>query len=151
MISCPSRRSLLCTGRNPSLLADSVRGNQPSGSMWRWVLMFMVSRTLGPRGLKCVQLTATFHSRDPSDRFMANIAFNCNVFHSSSMTPLLSATQVSTYLGISKRSLETLLARGEGPSFLWVGSQRRWVQQELINWTLQRNEKPRKAGQSLNH
>ena len=63
------------------------------------------------------------------------------------MTPLLSATQVSSYLGISKRSLETLLARGDGPRFLWVGNQRRWAQQELIDWTLQKIGKPEKEGQ----
>ena len=65
------------------------------------------------------------------------------------MTPLLSATQVSRYLGISKRSLETLLARGDGPRFLWVGSQRRWAQQELIDWTLKKIGKPEKEGQCL--
>lgn len=63
------------------------------------------------------------------------------------MTPLLSATQVSRYLGISKRSLETLIARGEGPRYLWVGSQRRWAQHELMEWTLQRVGKPIKEGQ----
>ena len=80
-----------------------------------------------------------------------NLASNCNDFHSSSMTPLLSATQVSSYLGISKRSLETLLARGDGPRFLWVGNQRRWAQQELIDWTLQKIGKPEKEGQCLHN
>lgn len=78
-----------------------------------------------------------------------NLAVNCNVFHSPSMNPLLSATQVSKYLGISKRSLETLLAGGAGPRYLWVGSQRRWTQDELINWTLQKIEPPDKEGQGL--
>ncbi|WP_425333288.1 helix-turn-helix transcriptional regulator [Acidovorax temperans] len=63
------------------------------------------------------------------------------------MEPLLSATQVSSYLGISKRSLETLVAKGEGPRFLWVGGQRRWAQQELIDWTLQRTGKALKETQ----
>lgn len=61
------------------------------------------------------------------------------------MNPLMSATQVSKYLGISKRSLETLLARGDGPRYLWVGSQRRWAQDELINWTLHKIEQPVKG------
>lgn len=65
------------------------------------------------------------------------------------MNPLLSATQVSKYLGISKRSLETLLSRGDGPRYFWVGSQRRWAQQELINWTREQMEKPERGGQAL--
>lgn len=66
MISCPSRSSLLCTGWKPSLLAASVSGNQPSGSM----LMFMVLSTVDLMVLQCVHLTATFHSRCPDGRFM---------------------------------------------------------------------------------
>lgn len=67
------------------------------------------------------------------------------------MSPLLSATQVAVFLGISKRSFETLLARGEGPKFLWVGGQRRWVQHELIEWTSGRIGKQEKGGQPLHH
>lgn len=65
------------------------------------------------------------------------------------MNSLLSAIQVSRYLGISKRSLETLIARGEGPQFLWVGSQRRWTQHDLVEWTLQRVGKPVKEAKPI--
>lgn len=68
-----------------------------------------------------------------------------------SMNPLLSAAQVSLYLGISKRSLETLLSRGDGPRFLWVGCQRRWAQSELIEWTRARVVNPKKEGQTTSN
>lgn len=64
-----------------------------------------------------------------------------------SISPLLNATQVSKYLGISLRSLETLITKGDGPRYLWVGRQRRWVQQELIEWT---NGKMQKQEQGEN-
>ncbi|WP_420807471.1 helix-turn-helix transcriptional regulator [Acidovorax kalamii] len=64
------------------------------------------------------------------------------------MSPLLSAAQVSQYLGISKRSLETLLSRGDGPRFLWVGCQRRWAQSELTEWTRTRIVNSKKESQS---
>lgn len=54
------------------------------------------------------------------------------------MEHLLDAIQVSQYLKISKRSLESLLARGEGPRHLWVGRQRRWRPDDLHRWTADR-------------
>lgn len=65
------------------------------------------------------------------------------------MNPLLSAAQVSEYLGISKRSLENLLSRGCGPRYFWVGSQRRWAQDELITWTRNQVEKPEQGGHPI--
>jgi predicted DNA-binding transcriptional regulator AlpA len=67
------------------------------------------------------------------------------------MNPLLNAGEVSKYLGISKRSLESLLSKGEGPKFLWVGKQRRWTAVELINWTNQQSTQTNKGGQYLKH
>ncbi|MBU0589214.1 MAG: helix-turn-helix domain-containing protein [Gammaproteobacteria bacterium] len=56
------------------------------------------------------------------------------------MNKLMSAFEVATYLGISKRSLESLLARGDGPRFIKIGNLRRWQQEELVHWTLQKME-----------
>jgi excisionase family DNA binding protein len=56
------------------------------------------------------------------------------------MNKLMSASEVASYLGISKRSLESLLARGDGPRFIKIGNLRRWQQEELIHWTLQKME-----------
>ena len=68
------------------------------------------------------------------------LASDCINISQKSMNKLLSATEVASYLGISKRSLESLLARGEGPRFIKIGNLRRWQQEELINWTLQKME-----------
>lgn len=65
------------------------------------------------------------------------------------MNRLLSATEVSEYLGISKRSLESMLQRGAGPRYLWVGRQRRWAPLEVINWTRQQMDNEEKGGQPV--
>jgi len=67
------------------------------------------------------------------------------------MNPLMNASQVSSYLGISRRSFETLIARGDGPRFLWVGSQRRWVPEELIDWTSKRTGRPSRKEVQVTH
>lgn len=67
------------------------------------------------------------------------------------MNPLLNAAEVSKYLGISKRSLESLLAKGEGPKYLWVGKQRRWSAGELLNWTSQRTMSLTQGGSTKEH
>ena len=56
------------------------------------------------------------------------------------MNSLLSAHEVAKYLGISKRSFESLLSRGDGPRFIKIGNLRRWQQEELVHWTLQKME-----------
>lgn len=59
------------------------------------------------------------------------------------MNKLMSAAEVATYLGISKRSLESLLAQGDAPRYIKVGHLRRWRQEELIDWTLNKmDERP---------
>lgn len=67
------------------------------------------------------------------------------------MNPLLNAAEVSKYLGISKRSLEALLAKGEGPKYLWVGKQRRWTTGELLNWTSQQTLSLEQGGSAKKH
>lgn len=67
------------------------------------------------------------------------------------MNPLLNAGEVCKYLGISKRSLESLLSKGEGPKFLWVGKQRRWTAEALITWTNQQSIQTNQGGQDLEH
>ena len=50
------------------------------------------------------------------------------------MEPLLDAGEVARILKISKRTLESMIARGEGPLMIMVGRQRRWMPDDLTMW-----------------
>jgi len=50
------------------------------------------------------------------------------------MEPLLNAGDVARALGISVRTFESLLSRGEGPVFVKVGRQRRWANADIHLW-----------------
>lgn len=47
---------------------------------------------------------------------------------------LLSAAEVSRLLGVSLRTFECLIARGETPPFLTIGRQRRWRPRDVDAW-----------------
>lgn len=57
------------------------------------------------------------------------------------MEKLLDVNGVSDQLNISKRSLEQLLASGEGPRHLLIGRLRRWRRSEVDEWVEQRLRK----------
>lgn len=48
--------------------------------------------------------------------------------------PLMDARKVATLLGVSLRTLDTLVARGEAPVFIRVGQVRRWRMAEINAW-----------------
>lgn len=48
--------------------------------------------------------------------------------------PLMDARKVATLLGVSLRTLDTLVARGEAPVFIRVGQARRWRMAEINAW-----------------
>ncbi len=50
------------------------------------------------------------------------------------INPLLDARSLSNVLSISPRTLETLVARGEGPPYIRLGRQRRWRLEEVDAW-----------------
>lgn len=48
--------------------------------------------------------------------------------------PMMDARTVASLLGISLRTLDTLVARGEAPAFIRIGQARRWRMAEINNW-----------------
>ena len=50
------------------------------------------------------------------------------------MDALLDANEVTKLLGVSRRTLENLLARSEGPEYLSIGRQRRWRPTDIDRW-----------------
>lgn len=48
--------------------------------------------------------------------------------------PLMDARKVATLLGISLRTLDTLVARREAPAFIRIGQARRWRMAEINAW-----------------
>lgn len=44
---------------------------------------------------------------------------------------LLTAREVAERFGVSLRTLETLIKRGNAPVFVWIGNQRRWREDDL--------------------
>lgn len=48
--------------------------------------------------------------------------------------PLMDARKVAALLGISLRTLDTLVARGEAPAFIRIGQARRWRMAEINLW-----------------
>jgi excisionase family DNA binding protein len=60
----------------------------------------------------------------------------------TAFSPLMDARALSLVLSISPRTLETIVARGEGPPFIRLGRQRRWRLEDVDAWI--------KAKQALN-
>ena len=56
------------------------------------------------------------------------------------MEPLLSADEIAQILKISKRTLESMIARGEGPPMMTIGRQRRWRLCDLEEWLINRTQ-----------
>lgn len=54
------------------------------------------------------------------------------------MEPLLNADEVAKLLKISKRTLESMIARGDGPPLITIGRQRRWRLCDLEEWLVNR-------------
>lgn len=52
--------------------------------------------------------------------------------------PLLDVKSLAGYLRVSKRTLENLLTRGEGPPYLRLGRQRRWRHADVEVWLKER-------------
>lgn len=50
------------------------------------------------------------------------------------MEALLDAHQVTALLGVSRRTLESLITRHEGPAYLTIGRQRRWRPMDVNAW-----------------
>lgn len=48
--------------------------------------------------------------------------------------PMMDARKVASLLGISLRTLDTLVARGEAPAFIRIGQIRRWRMAEVTTW-----------------
>jgi len=48
--------------------------------------------------------------------------------------PLINARKVAALLGISLRTLDTLVARHEAPAFIRIGQARRWRMAEINAW-----------------
>lgn len=53
---------------------------------------------------------------------------------SSAVERLLNATDITQLLGVSRRTFDTLVARGETPPHILIGRQRRWRQQDVSDW-----------------
>lgn len=47
---------------------------------------------------------------------------------------LLTVDDVVQRLQISRRTMEAMLSKGEGPTFCWIGRSRRWREEELEAW-----------------
>ena len=47
---------------------------------------------------------------------------------------LLSAADITEILGVSKRTFESIVKKGDAPSFLLIGRQRRWRRQDVASW-----------------
>lgn len=50
------------------------------------------------------------------------------------MEALLDAHQLTTMLGVSRRTLETIIEKQEGPAFIMIGRQRRWRPSDVEEW-----------------
>ncbi|WP_084795436.1 helix-turn-helix transcriptional regulator [Rhodoferax ferrireducens] len=50
------------------------------------------------------------------------------------MEALLDAHQLTLMLGVSRRTLENIIEKQEGPSFIMIGRQRRWRQSDVDRW-----------------
>ena len=50
------------------------------------------------------------------------------------MEALLDAHQVTALLGVSRRTLESLILKQEGPAYLTIGRQRRWRPMDINAW-----------------
>lgn len=48
--------------------------------------------------------------------------------------PLMDARKVAKLLGISLRTLDALVSRGEAPAFIRIGYSRRWRMAEINTW-----------------
>ena len=57
-----------------------------------------------------------------------------NLMQIVNMEALLDANQLTLMLGVSRRTLETILEKQEGPSFILIGRQRRWRQSDVNLW-----------------
>jgi excisionase family DNA binding protein len=51
---------------------------------------------------------------------------------------LLKSKEVAMRLRISLRTLETMIAGGTAPKYFWIGKSRRWKQQDVETWILER-------------
>ena len=54
--------------------------------------------------------------------------------------PLLDAKSLAGYLRVSRRTLENMLMRGEGPPYLKLGRQRRWRPADVELWLQERTQ-----------
>jgi len=52
----------------------------------------------------------------------------------NAIEPLMSATEVTRAIGVSRRTFENLMCRQEGPPFLLIGRQRRWRPSDVNQW-----------------
>lgn len=50
------------------------------------------------------------------------------------MEALLDAHQLTSMLGVSRRTLETIIEKQEGPAFIMIGRQRRWRPSDVDAW-----------------
>lgn len=50
------------------------------------------------------------------------------------METLLDAHQLTTMLGVSRRTLESIIEKQEGPAFILIGRQRRWRPSDVDAW-----------------
>lgn len=50
------------------------------------------------------------------------------------MEAMLNAEEVAALLKMSRRSLETMLKAGRGPSYVRLGGLRRWRKQDIEQW-----------------
>ena len=54
--------------------------------------------------------------------------------HTNGMDQLLNVEEVTRLLRVSRRTLESIISREEGPRFLMVGRQRRWRTSDVESW-----------------
>jgi len=50
------------------------------------------------------------------------------------MEALLDAHQLTSMLGVSRRTLESIIEKKEGPAFIMIGRQRRWRPSDVDAW-----------------
>ncbi|WP_404818551.1 helix-turn-helix transcriptional regulator [Rhodoferax ferrireducens] len=50
------------------------------------------------------------------------------------MEALLDAHQLTTMLGVSRRTLESIIEKQQGPAFILIGRQRRWRPSDVNAW-----------------
>lgn len=76
------------------------------------------------------------------------VLHHCTCLHTNRVEQLLNADEVTRMLRVSRRTLESIISRDDGPRFLLVGRQRRWRNSDVQSWIESRIAETRTSMQS---